>query len=285
MTRNNPITNTDTATRLSKYSKDDWRVVECLETGIVFLENPPETELFADELAWEKSYEEEKKRRKAREPVFSSFSDLVEAVRRVVKRRKRIVALAVNILRKQYRKNGNPLKMVDVGCGDAEKSRWILEDISGRYHLDIVPYGLEISNDLQRTALTVLEPYGGDVIHGSAIEAIAKLPDASMDLILICSFLEHEVDPLDLLGRCGEKLNQSGSVLIKVPNFNSLNRIIRQKRWCGFRYPDHVNYFTPKTLRMIIEQAGLEVARMNIFDRFPTNDNMYVIARRKAKRS
>jgi SAM-dependent methyltransferase len=206
---------------------------------------------------------------------------MVEAVRAVVNRRKRIVALSVKLLRKQYRGDGDVLKMVDVGCGDADKSRLILQDISDRQHLNIVPYGLELSNDLHRTALEVIKPYGGDVIHGTAIEAMAKLPDDSMNLILICSFLEHEVNPLELLISCRRKLTRSGYVLIKVPNFNSWNRIIRQNRWCGFRYPDHVNYFTPKTLRMIVEASGLEVARLNFFDRLPTNDNMYVIARIK----
>ena len=28
------------------------------------------------------------------------------------------------------------------------------------------------------------------------------------------------------------------------------------KRWCGFRYPDHLNYFTPKTLAAMAGEAG-----------------------------
>lgn len=283
MKRINPITNTETKTRLSKYSKDEWQLVECLETGIVYLENPPATSQLADEFAWEKTYAIEKKLRKEREPILSFVSGLVEMVRRRVNRRKRVVALSIDLLRKQHRKHGQDLKMLDVGCGYGDKSEWILEQIRNKYEIGIVPCGLEISNELYREASKVFQGYGGNVIHGSAIEAIEEVPDSSMDLILICSFLEHEVNPLELLVKCREKLNESGYVVIKVPNYNCLNRIVRQGRWCGFRYPDHVNYFTPKTLRLIVERSGMEVARMSFFDRFPTNDNMYVIAKRLSK--
>ncbi|MCC5842025.1 MAG: hypothetical protein JJT96_18055 [Opitutales bacterium] len=67
--------------------------------------------------------------------------------------------------------------------------------------------------------------------------------------------------------------------MIKVPNHNCLNRKVRQGRWCGFRYPDQVNYFTPETLGGMIRRSGLTLYRMRWYDRWPTNDNMYAAAR------
>lgn len=69
--------------------------------------------------------------------------------------------------------------------------------------------------------------------------------------------------------------------MIKVPNYASLNRHMRGARWCGFRWPEHVNYFTPRTLRMISDRAGLKVVRMNFFDRFPFSDSLYAVLARK----
>jgi hypothetical protein len=54
------------------------------------------------------------------------------------------------------------------------------------------------------------------------------------------------------------------------------------QKWCGFRYPDHVNYWTPKTLNKIIKETGFEIVRFNFGDRFPTSDNMWLIARKPA---
>jgi hypothetical protein len=77
-------------------------------------------------------------------------------------------------------------------------------------------------------------------------------------------------------------LRPGAPLIIKVPNYGCLNRMVSGGKWCGFRYPDHVNYWTPKTLKKIIEDTGLEIVRFNIKDRFPTSDNMWLIARKPA---
>lgn len=68
-------------------------------------------------------------------------------------------------------------------------------------------------------------------------------------------------------------------MILKLPNYASWNRMIRGKRWCGYRFPDHVNYFTPRALRRILELNGFEVAWFRWRDRLPTSDNMWCVAR------
>jgi SAM-dependent methyltransferase len=94
------------------------------------------------------------------------------------------------------------------------------------------------------------------------------------------SFLEHEAKPLELLRELRRALRPDGAVIIKVPNFASWNRSVRGGRWCGFRYPDHVNYFTPDTLARLAAEAGYRVARQRASDRAPTSDNMYAVLER-----
>jgi hypothetical protein len=69
-------------------------------------------------------------------------------------------------------------------------------------------------------------------------------------------------------------------VLVKVPNYASWNRRLRGRRWCGSRWPDHVNYFTPATLAAAALAAGLEVERMTLLDRLPVSDSLYAVLRR-----
>jgi hypothetical protein len=69
-------------------------------------------------------------------------------------------------------------------------------------------------------------------------------------------------------------LRSGAHLFIKVLNYGCLNRIVMGKKWCGFRYPDHVNYWTPGTLIKIIRDTGFQIVRFNIWDRFSTSDNM-----------
>jgi hypothetical protein len=95
----------------------------------------------------------------------------------------------------------------------------------------------------------------------------------------MASFLEHEIQPLPLLRESVRRLRSDGRVLVKVPNHNCWNRHLRGARWCGYRWPDHVNYFTPRTLAAMAMAAGLCVERMNPLDRFPLSDSLYAVLR------
>ena len=88
-------------------------------------------------------------------------------------------------------------------------------------------------------------------------------------------FLEHEVNPVGLLKNAYNKLKDGGVIFIKVPNFNSINRLYRKEKWCGFRHPDHVNYFTPETLVKTCRKAGYSKIKMGVFDKQAFSDSMY----------
>ena len=68
-----------------------------------------------------------------------------------------------------------------------------------------------------------------------------------------------------------------GVVVLKMPNFASRLRTLRGRRWSGYRWPEHVQHFTPTTLRPLIEGAGFEVVRI---DANAWSDNFWLAARR-----
>ena len=281
MTRENPLTESRTKTRLSPYSKDQWRIVECQETGMVYLENPPKYEEMVDDFAWEKTFAEERKRRREEQPIVSRLSDVSKKSRKYMQKLRKIEKLPVAYFKSlpRERRPQPRLVMLDVGCGVAENTVVIANQLQDHLGLPVVPIGVEISREQAKIAGGRLSQFeGGYCLSDSAIGGLGQIDDTSADLIVLCSFLEHEAQPLPLLRMCARKLKPDGVVIIKVPNYDCWNRRIRQGRWCGFRYPDHVNYFTPKTLSEMIERAGLKVARMRLADRFPLNDNMYAVA-------
>jgi SAM-dependent methyltransferase len=275
--RINPILQKATATRPSRYSRDPWRLVECLETGFVFLENPPGYSELKEDFAWEKTQAQESERRTRDEPIFSAASEIIGKARRPDRGVPKVEREALRFLA-SYKARTPPLRVLDVGCASGQKALRIAAKMRGEHGVAVEPIGIEVSDVLAHHAQRNLAEYGGYAIHAPAIEGLQRIEDGSIDLIILSSYLEHEVLPLEALRGCAAKLAPGGQIIIKVPNFGSLNRRVRGSRWCGFRYPDHVNYFSPATLKLLVQRAGLAVARMNLLDRLPTNDNMWLIA-------
>lgn len=281
MKRRNPLSPGTPATPLPQYSPSPWTLVQCQKTGLVYLENPPAYEELEETFAWEKTYVTEKQRRRQAEPLWSKLSDASKKARRLLKRPRKIATLPLAFLDAQSAK---PISFIDIGAGDAVHTTHVADYISGKLGRAVRPIAIEISKAQAAEATLRLATYqGGYCVQASALDGTRQLAGKEKaDLILLSSFLEHEVQPVELLSACARLLAPDGIVVIKVPNFACWNRRLRGPKWCGFRYPDHVNYFTPSTLRLAIEKSGLALARQNLRDRFPLSDNMYAVARKRA---
>ncbi len=144
-----------------------------------------------------------------------------------------------------------------------------------------IPHGIEISTELAQLAQQALTPFNGHCLHASALEGLAQFETEFFDLIVMSSFLEHEIQPLPLLRISAQRLRSGGHIIVKVPNYDSWNRHLRGSRWCGFRWPDHVNYFTPTTLRAMAEAAGFKITRMSLADQFPLSDSLYAVLQKQ----
>lgn len=268
-----PILDRTTTVSRTPYERDGWSIVQCRETGFVFLANPPDYSQLESEFAWEKTYEQECARRETEEPIVSKISRFAKTLKWTVNpRRNKIAHLANQYLNHHH--SPETTTVLDIGCGGGNLLIDIAQE-SVRQGRKIRPLGIEVSHQLAAVSSKQLQPYGGDVIMANAIDGAATLPTQSVGLVLMSSFLEHECQPLRLLRSLREKLAPNGAIILKVPNFACWNRKLRRQRWCGFRFPDHVNYFTPKTLRKLAEEAGFAMARQRFIDRSPVSDNMY----------
>ncbi len=245
----------------NSYSKNQWKIKNCSKCKFVYLENTPVYESLSNEFAWEKTSKAEKIERRNREPFKQLVSNYLKVIRKKYLKRDKLPKL-IN----EYFDAGNVL---DLGCS----SGGILNRLDSRY----VPFGIEISEYLAEKGNKTIRSKGGYILHNDAISGLSEFDEAFFEGIIMSAFLEHEIKPVDLLKECFRALKVNGKVIIKVPNFGCINRVIRGSRWCGFRYPDHVNYFTPKTLRHICEDVGFTVHKFDFFDKHPFNDNMWMV--------
>jgi SAM-dependent methyltransferase len=155
-----------------------------------------------------------------------------------------------------------PGPILDVGCG---AGREVPEPF--------VPFGIEISRALAAEAQAYMGPREGRAIHAPALEGIRQFDSKTFTGIMLRSFLEHEVEPKGLLMEAARVLADNGRIYVRVPNFGSINRRVSGSQWCGFRYPDHVNYFTTGSLRTMAADCGLSLRLINPL-LFVFNDNI-----------
>lgn len=247
-----------------KYSRGKWLIKDCRTCGFVFLENAPVYEALSEDLAWEKTSAKETQERKTAEPAKQVVSDVAKTARKKVLKRDKIGKL--------IDAHFSPGGVLDIGCANAR----LLKRLDEKF----TPYGVEISKKLAQKANKKLKPRGGEVIHADALSGTTGFPDGHFSGIIMSSFLEHEVNPKPLLEQCYRTLEQGGCAIIKVPNYACWLRSIRGKKWCGFRYPDHVNYFTPASLQRMVIEVGFGIAKFDLRDRHPLSDNMWMVARK-----
>lgn len=278
MKRVSPLLEHETETEIVNLAPPPWILLRCKETSFVFLENPPGYEILHDELAWQVTYKRECEARAAAEPVRYAISSALKKMRHTFKRNK-VADLTQSLILKI---NKPEIRLLDLGCGWGQLLGIVMDRLPASVRQRCIPYGIEISAELAALSQQALSPFHGSCVHASALDGLAKFEAHYFDIIVMSSFLEHEIQPLPLLKISAERLREGGYVIIKVPNYNSWNRHLRGERWCGFRWPDHVNYFTPNTLRAMAEAAGFNVARMNLADQFPLSDSLYAILQKKS---
>ena len=255
-----------------------WQARQCLETGLVYLANPPAQEQFQDEFAWEVTHAKESARRRREEPLLYAASTALKTFRSRWLGRDKLVGMVAGLIRR----GTEPIRLVDIGCSDGDLFRRLVNRLKPTERERLQPVGIEISSYLAARADHQLGLLGGRCIHASGIDGLEQLDAATNDIVVLSCVLEHELDPVPLLRACRDRLAATGSVVVKVPNYACLARHVRGRRWCGYRWPDHVNYFTPRTLAATAERAGLRVTRMGLLDASPMSDSLYAVCGRPA---
>jgi len=87
------------------------------------------------------------------------------------------------------------------------------------------------------------------------------LPDMEIrdqfDAIRSDNVVEHLRDPVSYLAALVKLLKPGGSLRVFVPNGNGLSAVLLGRYSYVYWLPFHLNFFTPKTLRVAMKRAGL----------------------------
>ena len=88
---------------------------------------------------------------------------------------------------------------------------------------------------------------------------------ARFDVILMLNLIEHVDDPVAVLEKVRGLLKPGGRVLVKTPNYDSLDaRLFRSNSWGGLHCPRHWVVFTPESFRKAAGSAGFAIEKLGL---------------------
>jgi SAM-dependent methyltransferase len=94
-----------------------------------------------------------------------------------------------------------------------------------------------------------------------ATAEVADFSRGSFDLVVASHVVEHLHDPKEVLAKVHRWLHHEGRLILRCPNFGSLERRLFGRWWFGLDLPRHLYHFTPATLQQTLEEVGFEVVR------------------------
>lgn len=145
-------------------------------------------------------------------------------------------------------------RVLEIGCGDGNFLAYL------RGHGWAVQ-GAEYDGE---TAALVRRRHGvtvsvGDVAH-------APPPGAPFPAVAAYHVLEHVYEPGAWLAAVRGLLGPGGIVHLQVPNHDSLTRRLTGPAWASLMFPQHVYFYSPRTLGALLRRAGFAPLRVTTWD-------------------
>ncbi len=138
--------------------------------------------------------------------------------------------------------------VLDVGCGFGHFL------LTGR-ELGYAVRGVEMCRE---NAEFVENRFGIPVWQGDFLDC----PETeSFEVITLWDALEHIQNADRVVAKASRLLKDGGLLVVQVPQADSLIARLLGSRWWAMG-PDHANYFSKKTVRLLLEKNGLEVKRI-----------------------
>lgn len=220
-------------------SDDDFKVVQCKNCGLVYINpRPSEKEIakfYPDTYSWKETLTAE-----------SKFTKIIRKLEKFYRyhllnyETSKVVKLAPS-------KTG---RLLDIGCGTGDRL-----DIFRRFGFDV--YGVEIS----QSAEYAKNHLGLNVKQGDVFDA--AYPDSFFDIITLHNVLEHTHNPQKVITELKRILKKDGIIAIQVPNINCIQYRLFKQRWAAIDVPRDLYYFNIPLLKKILLKENLEVIKVD----------------------
>jgi SAM-dependent methyltransferase len=146
----------------------------------------------------------------------------------------------------------------DFGCGfQAAFARTVVDEAASVVLVDV-----SLADDLKRDPRL-------RAVEGPLPEALAALPDAGLDVILLVSVLEHVTAPARLLSEIRRLLAPGGTALVNVPSWRGKTFLELSAFRLGLspreEMDDHKMYYDVRDLWPMLVGAGFRPSQIRCF--------------------
>lgn len=134
-------------------------------------------------------------------------------------------------------------RLLDVGCGPGA-------GLEAARSLGYEAWGLDVSS----AAVAVASSRNPDRVRlGTLSDRL--FPQGFFDVITLFDVIEHVYDPRRLTEDLAWHLAPEGRIAVATPNVKSLLARVTGRRWVSYKIPEHVAYFSPRTLAAALAPA------------------------------
>lgn len=160
------------------------------------------------------------------------------------------------------------------------RSSALLGSSASRTFLDVgCGYGF-FAKEAQSAGFTTTTLELASIERGIATEMLGTAPVAtsfeafdaspgSFSVVLMSQILEHALDVNAWVVKARDLLEPGGVLAVALPNFDGIYRRLLGARDPFIVPPAHLNYFTPRSLRALLERHGFVVERLDWVSRVP----------------
>jgi SAM-dependent methyltransferase len=142
--------------------------------------------------------------------------------------------------------------ILEIGCAAGQRLVTLREQGWQRIQgIEMVPAAAQRAREL-----------GFTVECGMVEDALARVPDASLDAVVSSMVLEHLYDPIAVIRRVAGKLKPGGQLLFSTIVRDSLDRRLFGRYWACFDFPRHMVYLSRADVRRALAEAGFAAPRI-----------------------
>lgn len=139
-------------------------------------------------------------------------------------------------------------KLLDVGT-----STGIFLDIAESHGLET--YGVELSSESFEKIKSTHK------VFNNTLEKV-NFQENFFDVITMFDVIEHLIDPNSSIKEISRIIKSEGLLIISTPDISCWHSKIMGKKWAAISPTEHLNYFSPKSIKFLLEKHGFTIIEL-----------------------